>query len=74
LGELSPEEFNELEFIVAVLPTESDPEDETAKRFDLIILKLQLATLNKSSSFIKLRDQVKEIARSTRREENDPDG
>src|SRR5215203_3427429 len=60
--ELSPEEFEELEFILSGLPTQLDPEDETAKRFDLIMLKLQLATLNKSSSFTKLRDQVKEIA------------
>lgn len=60
--ELSPEEFDELGFILAGLPTEQDPEDETAKRFDLHLLKLQLATLNKSSSFTKLCDQVKEIA------------
>jgi type I restriction enzyme R subunit len=60
--ELSPDEFDELGFILAGLPTQQDPEDETAKRFDLIMLKLQLATLSKSSSFTKLRDQVKEIA------------
>src|SRR6185503_12292493 len=60
--ELSPEEFDELGFILAGLPTQQDPEDETAKRFDLHLLKLQLATLNKSSSFTKLRDQVQEIA------------
>jgi type I restriction enzyme R subunit len=60
--ELSPDEFEELDFVLAGLPTEMDPEDETAKRFDLIMLKLQLATLNKSSLFTKLRDQVKEVA------------
>ena len=60
--EPSPEEFDELEFILAGLPTQQDPEDETAKRFDLLMLKSQLATLNKSSSFTKLRDQVLEIA------------
>jgi type I restriction enzyme, R subunit len=60
--ELSPEEFDELGFIVAGLPTQQDPEGEAAKRFDLLMLKLQLATLNRSSSFTKLRDQVKEIA------------
>lgn len=32
------------------------------KRFDLIMLKLQLAILTKELSFTKLRDQVKEIA------------
>src|SRR5688500_1907216 len=61
-GELSPEEFEELEFILAGLPTQTDPEDETAKRFDLLMLKLQLATLSKALEFPKLRDQVKEIA------------
>ncbi|HKY41502.1 MAG TPA: DEAD/DEAH box helicase family protein, partial [Pyrinomonadaceae bacterium] len=60
--ELSRDEFEELDYILAGLPTQLDPEDETAKRFDLIMLKLQLATLTKSSSFTKLRDQVAEIA------------
>jgi len=60
--ELNPGEFEELEFVLAGLPNELDPEDETAKRFDLIMLKLQLAVLTKDLSFTKLRDQVKEIA------------
>src|SRR5262249_18295151 len=37
-------------------------EDETAKRFDLLMLKLQLAVLNADRSFVRLRDQVIEIA------------
>lgn len=60
--ELSPDEFEELDFILAGLPSELDPEDETAKRFDLLMLKLQLAILTTDRSFPKLRDQVKEIA------------
>jgi type I restriction enzyme, R subunit len=60
--ELSREEFEELEFVLAGLPTELDPEDETAKRFDLLVLKLQLATLKKSAEFTRLSDQIKEIA------------
>jgi type I restriction enzyme R subunit len=60
--ELSPDEFEELEYILAGLPTQIEPEDETAKRFDLLVLKLQLAVLIKDLSFVKLRDQVKEIA------------
>ncbi|MBC8031228.1 MAG: DEAD/DEAH box helicase family protein [Pyrinomonadaceae bacterium] len=60
--ELGPDEFEELDFVLAGLPNELDPEDETAKRFDLLILKLQLAVLTKEESFIKLRDNVKEIA------------
>src|SRR5207245_6601829 len=53
--ELGPDEFEELDYILAGLPNELDPEDETAKRFDLLMLKLQLAVLTKDESFIKLR-------------------
>ncbi|MDQ3668389.1 MAG: DEAD/DEAH box helicase family protein [Acidobacteriota bacterium] len=60
--ELGPDEFEELDYILAGLPNELDPEDETAKRFDLLMLKLQLAMLTSDKSFVKLRDQVKEIA------------
>jgi type I restriction enzyme R subunit len=60
--ELSPDEFEELEYILAGLPNELETEGETAKRFDLLMLKLQLAVLTKGLSFEKLRDQVKEIA------------
>ena len=60
--ELSADEFEELDFVLAGLPNELEPEDETAKRFDLLMLKLQLAVLTKDLSFVKLRDQVKEIA------------
>lgn len=60
--ELGPDEFEELEYVLAGLPNELDPEDETAKRFDLIMLKLQLAVLTSDKAFTKLRDNVKEIA------------
>ena len=60
--ELGPGEFDELDHILAGLPNELEPEDETAKRFDLLMLKLQLAVLTRDLSFVKLRDQVKEIA------------
>jgi type I restriction enzyme, R subunit len=60
--ELSLDEFEELEFVLAGLPNELEPEDETAKRFDLLMLKLQLAVLTKDLSFEKLREQIKEIA------------
>jgi type I restriction enzyme R subunit len=60
--ELSPDEFEELGFVLAGLPNELDPEDETAKRFDLLMLKLQLGMLTSDVSFVRLRDQVKEIA------------
>lgn len=60
--ELGPDEFEELDFVLAGLPNELDPEDETARRFDLLMLKLQLAMLASDKSFSKLRDQVIEIA------------
>ena len=54
--------YAELSHEVAGLPTELDPEDEEAKRFDLLILNLQLAVLRHEPSFARLRDQVKGIA------------
>jgi type I restriction enzyme, R subunit len=59
---LSPEEVAELSHEVAGLPSEVEPESEEAKRFDLLILNLQLALLRSEPAFERLRDQVKEIA------------
>jgi type I restriction enzyme, R subunit len=47
---------------IAGLPSQLDPEDEEAKRFDLLILRLQLAQMRVEESFPRLRDQVKAIA------------
>jgi type I restriction enzyme R subunit len=47
---------------LAGLPTELEANPEEAKRFDLLILKLQLAVLRSDRSFERLRDQVKGIA------------
>jgi type I restriction enzyme R subunit len=47
---------------VAGLPTELDPENEEAKRFDMLVLNLQLALLRTEPGFARLRDRVKEIA------------
>src|SRR5205814_3470701 len=59
---LSQEEVAELSRDVAGLPSEVEPESEEAKRFDLLILNLQLALLRSEPRFERLRDQVKEIA------------
>lgn len=59
---LSVEAFAELSREVAGLPSELDPEAEEAKRFDLLILNLQLALLRSEPAFERLRDQVKAIA------------
>ena len=59
---LSPEALAELSHQVAGLPSELDPENEEAKRFDLLVLNLQLAMLRSEPGFARLRDQVKELA------------
>lgn len=60
--QLTPEDLLEINLHLAGLPAELPQEDETAKRFDLLILNLQLALLEKSSSFARYRDTVMEIA------------
>lgn len=59
---LTPEARSELSHDVAGLPSELDPENEEAKRFDLLALYLQLALLRHEPGFARLRDRVKEIA------------
>ena len=59
---LPAEARSELATHVANLPTELDPENEEAKRFDLLLPKLQLATLRGDHAFEGLRDQVQGIA------------
>lgn len=59
---LNLETLSELAHEVAGLPSELEPEDEEAKRFDLLMLNLQLAMLRHEPSFERLRDQVKAIA------------
>ena len=46
---------------VSGLPTQLPPEEETALRFDLLILQLQLAFLEQAKRFETLRDKVIEI-------------
>jgi type I restriction enzyme R subunit len=59
---LSDEALTELSHDVAGLPSELEPEPEEAKRFDLLVLNLQLAHLRSEHAFERLRDQVKAIA------------
>ena len=59
---LSREALSELATEVAGLPVELDPEGEEAKRFDLLLLGLQLALLRSEPGFERLRDKVKAIA------------
>jgi len=59
---LSSEDLSELSHEVAGLPSELQPEAEEAKRFDLLILNLQLALLRAEPGFERLRDKVRNIA------------
>ena len=46
----------------AGLPSELESESEEAKRFDLLVLNLQLTLLRSNPAFARLRDEVKAIA------------
>ncbi len=59
---LSPEALSELSHVVAGLPSEIDAESEEAKRFDLLILNLQLARLRAEPGFVRLQEKVRQIA------------
>ena len=59
---ITRETAEELARHVAGLPAELDPEPEEAKRFDLLMLGVELAVLRSEPGFQKLRDRVREIA------------
>ncbi|MEI8231969.1 MAG: type I restriction-modification enzyme R subunit C-terminal domain-containing protein, partial [Actinomycetes bacterium] len=60
--DLKQEDLSEASEHLAGLPSELDPEDEESKRFDLLMLKLQLTRLRADHTFTRLRDQVIKIA------------
>ena len=57
---------------VAGLPSELEPEDEEAKRFDLLLLNLQLALLKAEPSFDRLSKQVQALASALEENANIP--
>jgi type I restriction enzyme R subunit len=59
---LAPESVHELETRVAGLPTELTDEDEEAKRFDMLVLRSQLAILQAKPEFASLKAKVQAIA------------
>jgi type I restriction enzyme, R subunit len=61
-GVLNTEALVELSREVAGLPSELEAEDEEAKRFDLLMLNLQLSLLRHEPAYSRLCDQVKAIA------------
>jgi type I restriction enzyme R subunit len=61
-AQLSAEDRQILADQISGVPTQMERESEEAKRFDLLMLKLQLAMLGKEPSFERLREQVRMIA------------
>ncbi|MFY1577904.1 DEAD/DEAH box helicase family protein [Verrucosispora sp. WMMD703] len=59
---LTPEAVEEIGRDLAGLPTSVKDDDETAKRFDLMMLRLQLGQLDVEPAYERLRKQVQEIA------------
>lgn len=59
---LGEEAHRELAEDVAGLPTGMESDGEEAKRFDLLLLNMQLALLRAQPAFTRLRDQVKTLA------------
>jgi type I restriction enzyme R subunit len=59
---LTPEQAREIGEHLAGLPSAVRDDDEAAKRFDLLVLRLQLCVLAHEPGFDRLRDQVREIA------------
>jgi len=59
---LSIDDFLELSQEIAGLPSQLETETEEIKRFDVLVLKLQLAILRSDSTFKRLQEQVKSLA------------
>ncbi|MDA0575856.1 DEAD/DEAH box helicase family protein [Burkholderia gladioli] len=60
--ELGAEEVEELNTKVADLPSAVTDEDEEAKRFDMLVLRTQLAILQAKPDFASLREKIQRIA------------
>ena len=58
---LTKTDLADLALHISWLPTTFDEEEETAKRFDNLILQMQVALLDGLPKFTRLRDQVIEI-------------
>jgi type I restriction enzyme R subunit len=59
---LGTDELHELVEHVAGLPTELSDEDEEAKRFDMLVLRTQLAVLQAKPDFVGLKEKIQAIA------------
>ncbi len=59
---LTTADLEEIAHEIASLPSELPAEEEEAKRFHALMLRLQLARLRGDHSFTKLAEQLREIA------------
>ncbi len=69
---LRADDFTELSTNLSRLPTELIDTDEEAKRFDLLVLRTQLAILQAKPDFAALRDQIRTIASALEEQETIP--
>ena len=69
---LTGDDHTELASHIASLPTEWVDADEEAKRFDLLVLRTQLAILQTAPGFGPLRDQMRAIASALEEQEAVP--
>jgi type I restriction enzyme R subunit len=69
---LEQQDLHDLATEVADLPSDVEADEEEAKRFDLLMLNLQLAVLRREPRFSTLRDQVMEMARLLEEQANIP--
>jgi len=69
---LGIDDFNELTKNVAGLPTELGDEDEECKRFDMLVLRTQLAILQAKPDFNSLREKIQAIASALEEQEAIP--
>ena len=60
--QLGNDDFSELALNLAGLPTEVVDEDEEAKRFDMLVMRTQLAILQAKPDFASLREKMQQIA------------
>lgn len=59
---LGDDEIEELNTRLADLPSASTDDDEEAKRFDMLVLRTQLAILRALPEFVSLRERIQRIA------------
>ena len=59
---LAPEQLQEISTHLSGLPTSVRDDDEDAKRFDLLLLRIQLCVLRAEPGFERLKSQVRDIA------------